>query len=39
MAKGKKAAPKKGGDSRGTKWRFWEDECHAEAWKTVSIDL
>jgi hypothetical protein len=37
--KGKrKAAPKKGGGSRKPKWRSAEDECLAEAWKTVSID-
>jgi hypothetical protein len=34
----KKAAPKKGEGSRGPKWRSLEDECIAEAWKTVSID-
>jgi hypothetical protein len=37
--KGKrKAAPIKGEGSRGPKWRSAEDECLAEAWKTVSID-
>jgi hypothetical protein len=39
VVKGKsKAAPKKGGGSRGPKWRSVEDECLAEAFKTVSID-
>jgi hypothetical protein len=37
--KGKrKAMPKKGGGSRGPKCQSAEDECLAEAWKTVSID-
>jgi hypothetical protein len=40
VVKGKRkaAAPKKGGGSHGPKWRSVENECLAEAWKTVSID-